>query len=200
MLYFFTYLLYIRLATYQLLELLYKKRVIENTNKTVPKVTLLKTLRKNFQIDWFYKNNVFWLQDRIVLSNLILTRWGICFNFNMHPMEALLNNKTWVVFKKSNSFLNVNSTECLKISSLPPQFEKKRQKRRQKHLLFPGKHQTVGMVSVSSNGIPKITNTTTGIPYSPEMAIESSSTIQTNCLSERADIFSTSSLSGSNPR
>lgn len=48
-------------------------------------------LRRRVQMDWFTKCVlVEWMGQYSVTVNLLLTRHGFCFSFNMHPMETLL--------------------------------------------------------------------------------------------------------------
>lgn len=53
--------------------------------------SLVPELRRRLQFKWF-TNCVFieWLGQYSVTVNLVLTRYGFCFSFNMQPMEKLL--------------------------------------------------------------------------------------------------------------
>lgn len=141
------------------LELLYEQDTIEYINQSISSATLLKALKKNTQSDWFYKNYMFWLEVRHVLFTWILTKWGVCFNFNMQPVEVLLNNETWVIFKNISRVWIALSAGCRKNSSKCLHFGTKPRKNPRK---APGVHQTAIPASTLSNGILITSNTTTG--------------------------------------
>lgn len=80
------------LAAYQALDLLYDQNFLPKNFSTH---SLVKTLEKYFQNGWLDNNNRFyWHGVAGVPFSRILTKWGLCYNFNLVPFEALLNEKT----------------------------------------------------------------------------------------------------------
>lgn len=82
------------LAAYQLVDLLYDQTYLP---ANISATAILKTLEKYFQHEWLRTDNaLYW---RSVLNQeipfyRILTKWGLCLNFNMYPFHLLLNNDT----------------------------------------------------------------------------------------------------------
>lgn len=80
------------LAAYQVLDLLYDQNYLPFNFSTQ---SLLKTLEKFSQEDSFFNDNsVYWDSNRGAPFSRILTKWGLCFNFNLHLFTSLLDNKT----------------------------------------------------------------------------------------------------------
>lgn len=53
--------------------------------------SLIPELRKRVQMEWFTNCVLIeWMGQYSVAVNLVLTRHGFCFSFNMQPTEALL--------------------------------------------------------------------------------------------------------------
>jgi hypothetical protein len=57
---------------------------------------VLERLKSFTQVEWFWKYGNYgslatWLNKYSVLFSLIMTRWGLCFNFNMIAVNELLN-------------------------------------------------------------------------------------------------------------
>lgn len=80
------------LAAYQLLDLLYDQNFLLSKFSAQ---SIVKTLEKYSQDDAFYDDNAFYWNDALgVPLSRILTKWGLCFSFNMYTFESLLNNET----------------------------------------------------------------------------------------------------------
>lgn len=79
-------------AAYQLLDLLYDQNFSPSNFSTE---MLVKTLEKYSQDDSFDQDTlIFWNSERGVPFSRILTKWGLCFNFNMYSFNTLLKNET----------------------------------------------------------------------------------------------------------
>lgn len=80
------------LAAYQALDLLYDQNFLPSNFSTK---SLVKTLEKYSQDYSFINDNqILWNGAYGVPLSRILTKWGLCFNFNLLPFESLLNNET----------------------------------------------------------------------------------------------------------
>lgn len=65
------------------------KSFYEDFNLTAE--TLLPELRRRTQLEWFTQCVIMeWKDQYSVMVDLILTRHGFCFSFNMRPIESLL--------------------------------------------------------------------------------------------------------------
>jgi hypothetical protein len=65
-------------------------------NQSLEQFTIIERLKTMTQIEWFSKyadNGVIatWLNKYSVPFSLIMTKWGLCFNFNMISVEELLH-------------------------------------------------------------------------------------------------------------
>jgi hypothetical protein len=75
-----------------MIELLYEVKISNASNLKQSHGKFLDTLKKSTQRDWFWKSIAkVWKQNFSPLFSEVLTKWGICFNFNLMPADELLN-------------------------------------------------------------------------------------------------------------
>lgn len=78
-----------------LIELLYDEDILSPRNLSyITNKTLLEQLEpeKSSQFNWFYDHaRISWLNRFKVPFTKIVTKWGLCMNFNMIPADKLLN-------------------------------------------------------------------------------------------------------------
>jgi hypothetical protein len=60
-------------------------------NKSDPKPSVLEFLNSTDQVEWFLSNlNGAWAGFWMAPFQLILTKWGFCFTFNLSPLAGFL--------------------------------------------------------------------------------------------------------------
>lgn len=80
------------MTSHQLFDLLYDEHVTESTNFSYPMKQVLPALRKYFSDDGFLSNTYSTFRNiQGVPFAMILTKWGLCLNFNLAPIETMLH-------------------------------------------------------------------------------------------------------------
>lgn len=81
---------------YQLFDLLHDQHFTQTTNLSYPMKQVLVTLRKYFFDNGFSTAVSIFRVIRGVPFSTLLTKWGLCLNFNLQPMESLLHTDKYL--------------------------------------------------------------------------------------------------------
>lgn len=84
------------LAAFQILDLVHDKQLLKSLNISLSTDNFMENLRNLTLWNWF--NDTFeatWLQKFDVPVSEVITKWGICMNFNLYKSESLLNLDEW---------------------------------------------------------------------------------------------------------
>lgn len=103
--------------------MLYGQNILKSRNISHSTNSVKKLLGKHTQLPWFYDNVfVHWLIHFKVPFSKIVTKWGLCMNFNMKPAEKLLRVENFAedFIHNTSSFKSLHSQKLTSLKDPVP--------------------------------------------------------------------------------